>query len=413
MFGTVESPCGPGDASGSTDQGVTDTEITVTSVSDSGGKIGGLNKGVDDSSKAFVEWCNAQGGINGREINLKMRNAELFNYGSVVTEACADSFAMVGGLAVFDDAGAQIQVDCGLPNVPLSAVSPQQALADLTWPALPQPPSEMLVGMARKLQSENPEATQRAGMMHGDVASIEYVADRMVQALEQLGFTFVWDATAPIGEPNWPPYVADMRSKGVEYFTAMSSWEEIVNLQNAMASQEVMPEVTALDSNLYQEHYPKAAGDVAEGVNVQINIWPFSEGDDNPAMKTYLEELEKAVPGAKPETLGVMSWSAWLMWATAVQALGSDVTRDGLGQQLDQVTSWSGGGIHGTTDPAGNHLTDCFIQMQIQDGEFKRIYPTKDADAEVYEAGNGFACDPANLAKLQTAFDDAGAKASN
>ncbi len=405
----MESPCGPGDATGSS-TGVTDTEITVTGFSDSGGQVGGLNKGIDDASLAFVEWCNGQGGINGRQIKLEHRDAALFNYtNDVVAPACEDSLALVGGLAVFDDAGAQSQVDCGLPNVPAAAVSSMQAGADLTYMPNPSPPNQLMVGMATELLKRHPDAAQKAGIVHGDVASLEYIQTRMMEALTSIGYTFVWDETAAIGESNWPPLVVGMQRAGVRYLVPVSAWEEVVNLEAAEEQQGFAPEVTALETNFYQANYPAQSGGNADGNYVQLTTWPFGEADQNPAMEEFLAALEAAVPGVAPEQLGVLSWSAWLMWAQAAKNAGSDLTRETLVTELGKITSWDGGGLHGTSDPAANEPSPCFILMQIEDESFKRVFPTEADDAAIYEEGQGFSCNPDYIVDLTTNFDN-GAK---
>ncbi len=411
MFGTIESPCGPGDASGATDIGVTDTEITVTSTSDSGGAVAGLNRGIDQSSAAFVQWCNDQGGINGRKIKLEFRHANVFDYAPVVASACTDSLALVGGLAVFDDLGVQQQVDCGLPNVPAAAVSAQQAGADLTWQPLPNPPNQLSLGMATYLKEKHPDTITAAGMISTDVATVDYIANRMQEGLGLIGFEFIYTAKANIIETNWPSFAIDMKQRGVRYFTPEGTWEELVNLQKALDTQDFDPEVTALETNFYQLQYPPAADGVAEGSYVQLTTWPFDE-TDNPAMATYLAALDKAEPGAQPEQLGVQSFSAWLLWATAVKSLGSDVTRIGLGEALSNVHSWYGGGLHGVSDPGANTPSPCFILMQVKGDGFERIFPTQDADATVYDAGNGFSCNDDYVVDLTTDWDE-GVKASN
>src|SRR5688572_22782255 len=68
-FGELESPCGEGDAKGATDQGVTDTAITIGYGDDAGFSASpGLNHEMSDAMKALIKWCNEQGGINGRPI---------------------------------------------------------------------------------------------------------------------------------------------------------------------------------------------------------------------------------------------------------------------------------------------------------------------------------------------------------
>ena len=66
-FGDIEWPCGPGSASGATDQGVTDSEILIGGGDDRGfvGSLG-LNVTQTDTIQAFVDACNDMGGIKVR-----------------------------------------------------------------------------------------------------------------------------------------------------------------------------------------------------------------------------------------------------------------------------------------------------------------------------------------------------------
>ena len=68
-FGDLPSPCGPGDATGATDQGVTNTGIHIAYGDDRGYAASpGLDQEMGDAAKAMIKWCNDQGGINGRQI---------------------------------------------------------------------------------------------------------------------------------------------------------------------------------------------------------------------------------------------------------------------------------------------------------------------------------------------------------
>ena len=123
-FGTIASPCGPGNAKGATDVGVTDSEIHIVTIADPGNTAKpGLNQGVFDSMSAFEKWCNDQGGINGRRLVVEQRDAGLFEYATQVKYACENAVSLVGGIGALDDLGAQDQVNCGLPNVPAAAVT--------------------------------------------------------------------------------------------------------------------------------------------------------------------------------------------------------------------------------------------------------------------------------------------------
>ena len=98
MFGTLESPCGEGDASGATQLGVTDTSITIGYGDDAGYQASpGLSHELSDAMRAMIDWCNEQGGINGRELALTQYDAAFTEYTARMGEACDQELAMVGG----------------------------------------------------------------------------------------------------------------------------------------------------------------------------------------------------------------------------------------------------------------------------------------------------------------------------
>lgn len=411
-FGTLDSPCGPGDAKGATDVGVTDEQITVTAVADPGGYIPGLNIGIHHSMQAFEKWCNDQGGINGRKIKVILGDAKLFNYQEVVAQACTDSFALVGGLAVMDNMGAQTQVDCDLVNVPAAAVNAEQTWADITFEPLPNPTDTYPVGSARWILQEYPEAKDSAAALRTGVSTTKIQSDRLIEAYKQLGFDFTYVQDTNLPETNWAPLVLAMKNKNVQFVNFTATYEEIVPMQKEMAQQGFKPAVIELESNYYDVKYPEMAGDVADGTLVRITIWPFEEADLNPATKQFIDIVHKYVPGGEPTLLGVQGWSAALLWAQAVKDMGSEVTRQGLVDRISQVHDWTGGGLHQPTNPGSHKRGECVIMMKVENGGFVRAFPTKENDAETYDAGGGYACLPDAVVPIKADIS-VGAKKKN
>jgi ABC-type branched-subunit amino acid transport system substrate-binding protein len=407
MFGTLESPCGPtpdGMTLTASDQGVTADSIEVTTISDPGGPVPGLNQGMFDSMHAFADWCNEQGGSNGRELIVKEGDAALLQYKERILEACATSFALVGGGGVFDNTGAQEAVDCGLVDVAGYTVSPEKALSDRMVQPQPNQPNMFNVGTSRWIAEQSPEAAEKAAMLYSNVDTVKSQAERAEKAQSEVGYDFVYSAAANVNEVNWAPHVIAMRNAGVEYVTLTSSWEEGGNLQKAMVEQGFEPEFTELETNFYNPKYPESAGAAADGTYVRLTVWPFEEADDNPAMTQYLEALRKTNgDDVVPEMLGVQSFSAGLMFATAAKAAGADLTRDSLLAELEKIDEWDGGGLHGTNDPAANENGGCFIVMQVVDGGFERVYPDKE---------EGFDCGRDNFVEVDIDFAE-GAKESS
>lgn len=397
-FGTLANPCGANTTGAEltdSDLGVTSDEITITTIADPGGAKPGLNQGMFDSMNAFADWCNGFGGINGRKINVVTRDGKIFEYQQRVTEACTDSFALVGGLGVTDSLGAQTAIDCGLVNVPGAAVSAEQTEADRTYQPLPNPIKEYQAGSGKWIAETFPDAPPKAAVIYQQVPAIKYQADRQIEAYETLGYTFLSVDAANIGETNWGPLVVNVKNEGAKYLTPISSFEELVPLQKEMGAQGYTPEVVELQTNFYNEKYPELAkeqGAAIDNTYVRLTTWPFEEADERPAMRKYLDVLEAAVPGARPEQLGVQGFSAGLLFATAAKAVGADLTRDALIDQLKQIHEWDGGGLHGVSDPGNNESSSCFLMMKVSYDGFTREYPLADADKAVYDAGDGMAC---------------------
>jgi ABC-type branched-subunit amino acid transport system substrate-binding protein len=386
MFGTIESPCGPtpeGMQLTDSDQGVTAETITVGTISDPGGPVPGLNQGFFDTANAFVEWCNAQGGINGRELVVELLDAGVLQYQQRAQEACGFAFALVGGGGTFDDTGAQDIVDCGLVNVPGFTVSPEAAESDLMYQPQPNPIAEYTVGTAQWLAEQDPEAIQHAASLYTDVPTTQTQQRKHQEAYEKVGFEFIYEKPTNINESNWAPIVVDMRNQGVEYVTLTSSWEEAANMQKAMLEQGFDPTFTDLETNFYNPDYLEAAGEAAEGTLVRLTAHPFEEADEHPATQQYLDALRKTNgDDVAPEMLGVQGWSAFLLFATAAKAAGGDLTREALLEELAKIDEWDGGGLHGTNNPAENSNAGCFMILEVKGGEFVRKYPEEGLDCD-------------------------------
>lgn len=396
-FGNAASPCGegPADKSGYTasDKGVTPTEINIAAISDPGGPKPGLDQGVLDSMEAFGKWCNAQGGINGRKLVVHLRDAKILAYKEAVEASCAEDFAMVGGMGVLDNLGAQTQVDCGIINVPGVAVNPEQTLADLTYQSLPNLPTRYLTSPADWVKATHPDSVSKSAAIYTNLSVTKFQSERLQEGYTKRGFTFVDQQAANLSEENWGPIVSQMKGKGVTFMNLTSSFEELSPLAKEMKAQDFSP-VVELETNFYNPKFPQSLQGQAEGFYVRALTWPIEEADQNPATQQYLDIMKEYKPDGVIEFLGIQSFSSALLWATAVKNLGADVTRDGLEAEIKKIHQWNGHGLHVPTDPGGIKQSACFIMMKVVGQGFERAYPKPDADKAVYEnsVAKGYAC---------------------
>lgn len=415
-FGDMASPCGPaveadagdtattaaagGDAPEGDTQGITDDAILVGTVADPGFTgTPGLNQEIFDSGDAFVQWCNDQGGINGRELRLTEYDAAIQNYQTKMQEACGQEFAIVGDGAVQDNLWASTGAACGLIDIAGFAVTPEKSgtvgpdVVEETRVVQPVPNTADTyeVGGLQTLAEEHPEAFQHVGIVYGDFETLRVQADKGRQAIEAEGGTVVSEQTYNlVGEANWAPLATALERDGVEWLYFVGQPGNLALLQQSMAEVDYRPEVTFVEANHYDPEYLAAAGDAAEGTYLRSVYVPFEEADQNKATQDYLD-MVAAVDG-KTALLGAQSVSAWLLFADAARQcdLAGDLTRTCVLATAGSVTEWTGGGLHGVTDPSTNTPTRCSMILQVQDGAFVRYSPDE-----------GFNCEDDNLIDIE------------
>jgi hypothetical protein len=406
-FGTLPSPCGEGEPGaaptggeeGDT-QGITDDSIAVGTIADPGfSGAPGLNQEIFDAGEAFVTWCNEQGGINGRQLDLTQYDAAITDYQPQLTAACGQEFAIVGDGAVQDNFWATIGAPCGLVDIAGFAVTPEKAgpsgpgvpAETRVVQPVPNPSDVMTTGAIRLADEAHPGAIDHVGVLFGDLATTIIQKDRTIEALEAEGGTVVYEApTNILGEANWAPFAAAIQEAGVQWLVIIGSGEGSGQLQAALQEIDYQPEVTLLETNFYDPVYLESAGPAADGTLVRMVFTPFEEAADNPATAKYIELVE-AIDG-KVALLGAQSMSAWLMFATAAKQCddAGDLSRSCLLDTAGAITEWDGGGLHASGDPSTNSPPTCVMLVEARDGEFVRSTPDE-----------GFDCDDDAIVELQ------------
>ncbi|MCU0268499.1 MAG: ABC transporter substrate-binding protein [Acidimicrobiales bacterium] len=361
-FGTMAEPvCGPGDASGATDQGVTDDAIEVGTISDPGNTIlPGLLQELFDASEAFVAWCNAAGGINGRPIELTLHDTKFIEGQQVIAEACAEDFFLVGGGSGVDATLAQPRVDCGLPQIPAFLNDPVAQAADLQIQSInPFYPGYQDVSLYRLAAEQYPDEIDSFAYLIPDLpTSGTPLQETLLPLLEdELGYTVVYQNTTPAPPAtvdNWRPYVEPAEEAGAGLFEFRSSPEQMVPLMAAMGDIGYSPEAILLQGNNYDAKLIEGNDLLADiPTYVGLATYPFEEAADNPPTQQFLELMDAQVPGwsEKPAQLAAFSWSAWLLFAQAAKACGSELTRQCVLDEAAAVSEFDGGGMHAPVDP--------------------------------------------------------------
>ncbi len=110
--------CEPGPGGASSVRGVGSKTIHIAVFNDAANTVEpGLEEELVQQARAFAAWCNASGGINGRDIVIDDRDAALFNAAQVTVQACQSDFMAVGGGMALDQPSVPIREQCGLGQI--------------------------------------------------------------------------------------------------------------------------------------------------------------------------------------------------------------------------------------------------------------------------------------------------------
>jgi ABC-type branched-subunit amino acid transport system substrate-binding protein len=379
-FGTLASPCGKGKATGSTDQGVTNSTINIAYGDDRGfSGLPGLDQEMGDAVKAMIAWCDAQGGINGRKIVGDYYDAAITNVGGVMSQACKKDFMLVGEGFALDSLGEQTRLGCNLAAVPGFTVSPAVANAYEMYQATPNPADYSPVSSAYEIAKLfGKSKVQHAGQYNSTLSTQQSSMAKAVQAYAKTGWKFI---NCPVqinynGEANYTPFVQKLQSCGVQVVyndsTPGPTLYGALQAENQINYNPIWME----DSGAYTAAFAQwnTAG-LGNNVYVRLSYEPLEAAKVVPAVAQYISIVKKN--GGLISQLGEQSTSSFLLWATEAKACGSTLTRQCMINKLSKVTSWTGGGLNAPGNPSKNLPPSCGLLMKLSNTKWVQAYPKK------------------------------------
>lgn len=399
-FGTLDSPCGPGNATVSADDAGRGTDKLYLGVAnDREGIRPGLFKEVWDASVAFASWCNEQGGISGLPIEPVDIDGKVFELEPAMATACTDVFALVGGGFGQDDLmftgkdGSDFH-RCGLVAFPAFAVSPDFAEASDQVPASPNPAHVKDASFFAALAELFPDDVGEFGVVYSDVPSVKRNKDQQIAlAGETDGFGRFAEVAYDVVNQDWVVIAQQVLDLGLRLVSFNGEASSLALFSQALKDQGFDGVIVA-DANQYDSRLLAAAGpEAVEGVVVRLAQHTFEEADRWPAVRQLMDLLDAGAPGWDHAALAVQSFAANLLFATVARACAQEgeITRACVLTEGLAVHEWDAGGLIAPTDPGANEPAGCSMVVQIRGGAFERIFPELDSEDD---DGDGFHCAP-------------------
>jgi ABC-type branched-subunit amino acid transport system substrate-binding protein len=394
-FGDLESPCGEGEGGPAAEPGVTEDAITI-GYGDDAGYTGspGLNRQITDAVEALIDWCNEQGGINGRTIEGNYYDAKILDVNNAMQRACDDEvFMLVGQGWALDAQQESIRLECELPSFPTYSVSAAFAHGPDMLQGVPNPVDFTPAHIAAAMADRFPDEVKKAATLGANFAAHLETRAKYKAAWPEKGWEFIdgCDVEYNIaGEADWKPFAQRLKDCGAEVVAWIGSpYPHFQNFLEA-ADQIGFEPIYVADANNYDAQFAEwNTNGLGDDVYFRFAFLPFEEREESPAVDAYMSLVEEA--GGEISLLGMQATSSFLLWATAVDACGADVTRDCVLEEARKIEDWTAGGLHAPTAPGTNMPPDCGMVMKLEGTAYVRVEP---------EEATEFDCDPSYIGEV-------------
>ena len=262
------------------------SRIDIATFSDAGNTVEpGLNIAFFQAAAAFSQWCNAAGGIDGRQIVVHDRDAALFNAAQVTSQACQQDFMSVGGGMALDAPSVPIRVGCGLGQITGFTVS--DAAVSAADQVNPGGTNNTLIpaGWYSALAKKYPSAVKKYGYGAQNDASIIEPSKKWANAAVAQGWKLIDWQLPPLSVTDWTPYVLQAQSKGVEALQP-SDDSAITPYVQAMNTAGYNPTFMLLTTQFYEPATTQAAAQVHFPTTyLAMQYWPFELESQSPGLQ--------------------------------------------------------------------------------------------------------------------------------
>jgi hypothetical protein len=274
------------------------------------------------------------------------RDAALFNAAQVTEAACQSDFMAVGGGMALDQPSVPIREKCGLGQISGYVVSDASDLASDQVDPSGINTNSVTSGWFGALAKAYPQAVKKAGMGGADTPSVLEPETKYEFGAEAQGWKVTSFLEPPVTVTDWSPYVSDYQTKGVEALWPADT-DNLTPFAQAMTTAGYKPAFIALGTQFANSTTIKAvaANPDLPPVYVETSWWPLEQASQNPSTEQLVKIMHTYAKGDTVDFDDEEGAEAWLLWAKAASACGTDLTVSCVLDRAAAVTNWDAGGI--------------------------------------------------------------------
>jgi ABC-type branched-subunit amino acid transport system substrate-binding protein len=344
-------------SSGGTAPGVTSNSITVGTISTQTGELASNFSSLIYGEKAYYQYINAQGGVNGRKIDYKYQlddggNPTTFNQLANTLINQDHVFAVTGVATAFFSPN--LFVESGTPtygyNVTGNWAGPPNLFA--AGGSVQYYPAEgPIVGFVSK-QTKSPKLAFVAYGVAASAASCQAGA----KALSANGFQVVY-TDFKVSYPGTTVATDVQRMKQAGANMVVSCMDVQGNVTMARAIQQYGLKMTQLWFSGNDQTTLKANKSLMQGVYFSTAHVPYTAPTSiYPGLKLYLTQMKKYEPKYVNDEIAIQGWESAALFVQGVKMAGNNLTQANVVKMTNTLTSFTAGDLTAPTNwKTGGH----------------------------------------------------------
>ncbi len=366
-------PCtAPSDA-----PGVTDTSITIGTISTLSGAVPGLGASSEAAARAYVAYRNATGGVCGRQLVLKTADDGMDNgrHRQIVTEMNDKVIGIMGGLGGGDAGSADTvtQLDIPVVNVPISKPfddSPVTFNINPYFADIHQP--------LPKFEYYHSQGVRKAAIAYTAVDQTRSEVNlRQKPEMIAAGIEVVDQIEIPLSTLSYDSYARRVANSGADYLFFLADGSISASMARAMYDTGYKGLKFAEYLQAYGSNFADLAGPGADGAVSPIRTLPNEEPGASPEQDAFLEWFHRVAPDQPADTFAADSWVASKAFVDNLEALPGPITRKALLDQIASVGEYDAGGFLGPIQLGPQISNGCVVLMRYESGAWRRVAPDK------------------------------------
>lgn len=336
----VLSACGGDDGGGGADS---DEPIPIGIIADLTGATGDVGTPYNQGMLAYIDWRNAEGGIEGRQIEAESNDYayEVPQAESLYKQYVNDGVVAIQGWGTGDTEALSASV--GKDELPFMSGSFAEPLTDpeeapYNFVVAPTYSDQMRVAL--NWINEDSGGSGEVAVFHNDSPFGQAPVQDGEDWISEQGYDLGYQAYAmPAGSQNFVGLLSQAQSQGAKYIVIQNVASPAALVAKDIAAQGLDMKIVCLNWCANELFIDTAGADVAEG---HILIQPFAPiSAEKPGHEPILEYLEGE--GTDPETIGtsyVQGWYAMHAMAEGMAATlseGNDLTGANIREALETM----------------------------------------------------------------------------